>query len=128
MPHFSQKSLDRLNTCHPDLITLMNEVIKVYDCSIICGHRGKAEQDKAYEAGHSKLKYPKSNHNKKPSLAVDVYPYPIDMKDISRFKEMAEIILEIADDLYQRGDIDHEIQWGGAWKSFRDYPHFELIK
>ena len=47
MPSFSQRSLDRLATCHPDLNRLFTEVVKHFDCTVLCGHRGQEEQDKA---------------------------------------------------------------------------------
>ena len=43
MPAFSQRSKDRLATCHPDLQRVMNKVVERYDISIICGHRGEEE-------------------------------------------------------------------------------------
>ena len=76
MYSFSESSKNKLDTCHPELQRLMDEVIKHYDCSIICGHRGEKDQNDAYEKGYSKLRYPKGKHNKIPSLAVDVLPYP----------------------------------------------------
>ena len=74
MPLFSQTSKARLSTAHPDLQRLFNEVVKHWDCTIVCGHRGKEEQDKAFAEGKSKVKWPNGRHNKLPSLAVDVMP------------------------------------------------------
>ena len=48
MPKLSTLSQAKLNTCHSDLILLINEVAKTEKCAVICGHRGKAEQEKAY--------------------------------------------------------------------------------
>ena len=62
MPFFSPKSEERLSTCHPDLQTVCRELIKQYDFSVLCGHRNKAEQDAAFAAGNSRLKYPQSKH------------------------------------------------------------------
>jgi len=120
MPSFSKKSLERLNTCNPQLIDLLKEVIKEYDFVVLCGHRGEEEQNKAFKDGFSKLKFPKSKHNTNPSKAVDIAPYPIDWNNLERFKELAIIVKKIA---IQK---NIKIQWGGDWK-MRDYPHFELI-
>src|SRR5687768_11435850 len=79
MPKFSQASIDKLATCHPDLRVLFNEVIKHFDCTISDGHRGEAAQNKAFDEGKSKLRWPNGNHNKLPSMAVDVYPYPVNL-------------------------------------------------
>jgi peptidoglycan L-alanyl-D-glutamate endopeptidase CwlK len=120
MPKFSVISKERLDTCHPDLIRLMNEVIKHTDISILCGHRGEEEQNKAFNEGKSKVRFPFSKHNKTPSLAVDIAPYPIDWSDIQRFKDLAEIVKECAEKL------DISVEWGGDWVKFKDYPHWQL--
>ena len=97
----------------------MRAILK-YDFSILQGYRGEEEQNAAYEAGNSKLKYPDSKHNSLPSRAVDCAPYPIDWDDTERFKEMACVILEEA------SVAGVKLRWGGNWKTFKDYPHFEL--
>jgi len=74
---YSVKSQTRLNTCCADLIRLFNIVIRNYDCSILCGRRGKEEQEEAYAEKRSKVKYPRSAHNRFPSRGVDVAPHPI---------------------------------------------------
>ena len=112
--------MQRLSTCDNDLQALFYEVIKEFDCSIICGHRGEAEQNKAFKEGNSKLKWPKSKHNTYPSRAVDVVPWPIDWKDIKRFKALAVVVQNKAK------EMGIKIQWGGDWPKFRDYPHWQL--
>ena len=67
-------SRKRLNSCHSLLQTLVAEVNKVMFVNVSVGYREKAEQDKAFSEGKSKLKYPQSKHNQIPSLAVDIYP------------------------------------------------------
>ena len=84
MPKYSERSQSRLMTCHPDLRKVMNEVIKVMDVSILEGHRNAAKQQEAFLAGKSKAQWPYSKHNKLPSMAVDVAPYPIDWDDRER--------------------------------------------
>jgi peptidoglycan L-alanyl-D-glutamate endopeptidase CwlK len=120
MPSFSSVSKERLKECDSRIQTVLNEAIKYYDFSVLCGHRGEEEQNEAYRKGHSKLKYPQSNHNKNPSKAVDVAPYPIDWKNHKRFYFLAGIILLIA----KKKNIS--LRWGGHWKNFVDLPHFEI--
>ena len=127
MPIFSNISKQRLASCHPDLQTLFNEVIKEFDCSIICGHRGQVEQEAAFNAGKSELHYPYGNHNAIPSNAVDVAPYPIDWGNLERFGQLAAIVLVKAKELKDAGKIETDIQWGGDWPNFKDYSHFERI-
>lgn len=128
MPKFSKRSKNRLNTCQNDLVILFEEVVKHFDCSIICGHRGEKAQNRAYPK-YSKVKYPNSKHNSEPSLAVDVYPYPVNLRDTARFYYFAGFVKGIANKL------GIKIRWGGDWDSdfdvrdqtFNDLGHFELI-
>ena len=128
MPSFGKKSQERLNTCDPRLVELFEEVVEHFDCSVIQGYRDEAEQNKAFEDGFSKLKYPKGSHNKYPSLAVDIAPYPIDWKDRDRFHLFAGFVKGIA------SQMGLNIRWGGDWNSdthtkdnnFDDLPHFEV--
>ena len=78
MPKFGKKSLEKLNTCDKRLQLVLNEVIKTVDCSVLEGHRGEQRQNKLYDEGKTKLKFPNGRHNASPSRAVDVVPYPID--------------------------------------------------
>jgi len=115
-----------LGTCHPKLQMLIQEVDKrlvkrhLLDLSVICGHRGEADQEKAFANGKSTKHWPDSKHNELPSCAVDVAPYPIDWSDRERFGILAGYILAVADDL------DIEVNIGALWKSFPDLPHVEL--
>ncbi len=126
--YFGTRSKKNLAEAHIDLQRLFNEVIKEIDCTVIEGHRPKAEQDRAYRAGNSKLRWPRSKHNKKPSFAVDVVPYPIDWRDTKRFYEFGKIVIRIA------REMNIKIRWGGDWdgdgdykdQSFNDLVHFEI--
>ena len=51
MVTFSNTSRERLDTCHYNLKRLAWAVIKNgIDCTVVCGHRGEAEQDLAYNS------------------------------------------------------------------------------
>ena len=128
MPRFGKTSRKRLKTCDEDLQALFEEVVKYFDCSVIEGHRNEARQNKAFEDGNSKVKFPNGRHNSKPSKAVDVAPYPIDWEDRERMTYFAGFVKGIA---YMMGI---PIRWGGDWNNntilkdnnFDDLPHFEL--
>ena len=111
----------KLNTCHSDLILLINEVAKSEKCAVICGYRGKAEQEKAYLSGASRAKWGKSKHNANPSLAVDVVPLPLNWDNIESFEKLGKVIMETAEML------NIKIKWGRDFKKLKDYPHFELV-
>ena len=130
MPRFGKKSKEQLATCDERLIKIFNEVIKTVDCSVLEGHRSEDRQNALYEEGKTKVKYPQGRHNKFPSRAADVVPYPIDWDDRERFHLFAGFVLGTAK------QMGIELRWGGDWNinwfvddnKFDDFPHFELRK
>lgn len=137
MPKFSQESFSKLSTCHPDLQALFYEVIKYYDCTILEGYRNEADQEKAFNTGHSKLHYPNGKHNHQPSMAIDVTPYPVNFNDNNLSLWFGGYVLGIAQKLKDEGKITHSIRWGGMWDGLgklntahmlSDMVHFEIIE
>ena len=125
---WSQHSESRLITCKPDLIRLANEVIKYTNCTVLCGFRDKREQEKAFREGKSTVHFPYSMHNRYPSRAIDLAPWPLDWSDIRRFYYFGGFVVGVAREL----GID--IRYGGDWdgdmqvkdQNFNDLVHFEL--
>jgi len=74
MPQFSNTSKKRLDTCHPDIQLILNDLIKFMDFTVVSGMRDKEEQNALYPK-FSKVKFPHSKHNANPSNAVDIAPY-----------------------------------------------------
>lgn len=136
MPSFSQTSLERLNSCHDDLILIFSTIVADTDCSILCGHRDQAEQTRAYVSGNSKVQWPDSKHNQEPSLGVDVAPWPFDWEDEKAFCFFAGKAVAVANRLFKDGAISHKLRWGGDWdgdgqtndQTFYDLVHFELVE
>ena len=128
MPKFGRKSKERLSTCESNLQKVFNEVIKHVDCSVLEGHREKDRQKKLYKEGTTKVKYPNGRHNRQPSSAVDVTPYPVDWKDRERQTLFAGFVIGVA------SQMGINLRWGGDWDQdfqvvdnrFDDFPHFEL--
>lgn len=126
MPKFSASSQARLATCHPDLQAVCNELIKQYDFTVLEGHRSQAAQTAALQRGASKRTWPHSAHNKTPSLAVDIAPYPVDWDNISRFNEMIIRFDTVANMLRAEGKIASQFTYGGYWRTLQDWPHIEI--
>ena len=130
MAKFGSKSKERLSTCDKKLQRVFNEVIKYVDCSVLEGSRDEKRQNKLFDEGKTKVKYPNGRHNHYPSRAVDIAPYPIDWSDRERFHLFAGFVLGIA------RSMDIKLRWGGDWNmnfevddnKFDDFPHFELRK
>jgi len=129
MSKFGTRSRNSLHSCDNRLKKVFNEVIKTVDCSVLEGHRDKDKQNKYYDEGKTRLQYPLGRHNKFPSMACDVVPYPIDWNDRERFHLFAGFVLGIAN------QMGIELRWGGDWNrnwevddnKFDDFPHFELV-
>lgn len=119
MYNFSDSSLQNLMEAHPLLVKLFLEVIKHADCTVTDGHRVKEKQNELYPK-FTKLRWPNSMHNKIPSLAVDVMPFPIDYYDTPRIEEFALLVNDIAD------FMGIPLVWGGDWINFVDRPHYQL--
>ena len=125
----SQRELD---SCAEPLQVLADELIKYMDVSVICGHRSDQEQDRLYREGKSKLKGGKSKHNHKPSLAMDLAPYPYpdewSRQDMHRLYYMAGMVKGLAE------SMGIPVRMGADWdgdgeladQTFHDVFHVEL--
>ncbi len=136
MPKFSSESFSRLSGCHRDLQVLFFEVVKYLDCTIVEGYRNEEDQERAFVNGTTKLHFPNGKHNAQPSLAVDVYPYPINLNDVKRSIFFGGFVLGIAQKLKEEGKMEHSVRWGGSWdglgklngeNELQDFGHFELV-
>jgi peptidoglycan L-alanyl-D-glutamate endopeptidase CwlK len=140
---FSKTSRERLQTCHPDLILIMNEALRasMIDFGIAEGHRSVEKQQQYYKEGKTTIDgvNKKGKHNYMPSLAVDVYAY-VDGRASWTERDLnylAGLFDGIAHELRKDELITHGIRWGGNWdmdgvilddQEFDDLPHIELIK
>ncbi len=128
MPRFGKKSKAKLEEVDERLVRVLDKAIEYKDFTILTGHRGKDEQNLMVKEGKSKLSWPKSKHNGKPSKAVDIAPYPIDWNDTKRFAHLAGLVQGIG------LSMGINIRWGGDWdrdgetkdNTFNDLPHLEL--
>jgi peptidoglycan L-alanyl-D-glutamate endopeptidase CwlK len=122
----SERSRKNLESCDQAIKTLVYEALKEYDVVVVEGWRDKETQDKYYSEGKSKLRWPDSRHNKQPSRAVDLGIFNkdlngIDWANLNPFFELAGYLKAVA---RQKGI---KMRWGGDYKHFKDYPHFELL-
>ena len=134
MPYaFGMSSNEKLSQCDHRLVKVAERVIKVMDFKVLEGHRDQATQDKYFKEGKSKLKWPNGKHNKLPSLAIDVVPYPVDFSDkpkaIARFYLLGGLFLMAANELGIK--LRCGFDWDGDFdlneNQFDDLGHFELV-
>ena len=114
---FSEQSIQHLSEIHLDLyeVVFYARLISEVPFEITDGLRTLEEQRYFYTTGKSRTLA--SKHLK--GLAVDVVPIPVSWEP--------EAFYPIAEAMKKSSDIlDIPIVWGGDWKTFKDYPHFEL--
>lgn len=153
MSEFGRSSRAKLNTCHPELQRVADVVIQEMDHTIIYGWRSEQIQMALYKAGKSTKAFgSKHNHvlairknlvaasgdpwtsamlpGVKQSNAIDVAPWPIDWKNINRFRLLAGLYLGVA------VALGIKLRWGGDWdrdfseldeKGLRDFGHLERL-
>lgn len=121
MAIFGRRSRQRLENVHPDLVRVLNAAIKIVDFTIIFGYRSEEEQARLYARGRTVpgdvvtwAPPGRSKHNREPSEAVDIAPWPIDWEDTWRFGFVAGVIQLKADELGirvrflpEKGDYGH---------------------
>lgn len=120
-----QRSLERLDGAHPDLIKVMKRAAQIssIDFTVLEVLRALARQKQLVAQGASKTM--KSRHlasTDGKSRACDIAPL-IGGKvswDWPLYHKLAVVIKQAAK------DVDVPIEWGGDWKSFKDGPHWQL--
>ena len=132
MPAFGKASLDKLHTCVSEIQIVFMDVIKEWDCTVVCGFRDQQNQHQAFLEGKSKLDWPNSTHNVFPSRGIDVIPYypgGIRWTDEHGMYLFAGFVLRTAK-IY-----GIKIRWGGDWdgdhdtkdQKFNDLCHYEYL-
>ena len=116
---FAERSWPHLEEIHHDLyhVVILARQLSEVPFEITDGLRTLEEQRHYYETGRSQTM--KSKHLT--GHAVDVVPIPVVWEP--------EAFYPISIAMKQASDIlDIPIVWGGDWRTFKDYPHFELVE
>ncbi len=108
----------KLKDGHETLVKAFKAVVSAYpNAHVSWTFRSEQEQNEAHKRGASRLKWPDSKHNKKPSLAMDLFQIRDDgvaSWDLAFFKACAELLRPTG------------IKCGLDWERFKDPPHFEV--
>jgi len=138
MNNWSTRSTQRYKEIHPELQLLADVVLQIHDCAMMCGHRTEEAQNEAYYKGNSKVQWPNSKHNSKPSMAMDLAPYVKGQSywDREQVLYFAGIVVATANIMYEQKHMTYKLKWGGDWDadnnfkehSFFDGIHFELVQ
>lgn len=124
----SQRSLDRLVGVHPNLVKIVKKAIEIseIDFMVIEGLRTLETQKEYVIKGVSKTL--DSYHLKQKSgygHAVDLAPIKdgkIDWNNIAQFNMVAKAMKQAAK------EYGIDIVHGGDWKTFKDYPHYQISR
>lgn len=118
----SNRSIAKLNECSPELQKLAYAIEGLdIPFTVLCGHRNEAEQNEAFQKKNSKLPWPNSKHNSKPSKAIDVAPLPLDWHNIEAFKELISAFEAVAQSHGIKIRTRIDLGLGQI-----DWPHIEL--
>jgi len=130
---WSERSKAKLDTCHPTLILLCNEVLMLspLDVKVLDGHRSNERQDELYRMNMTQLKAGQSKHNRYPSEAVDIAPLvrgAIQWDNKELFMQFSGFVRGVAAGL--NIDLISGVDWNNNFMSsdhsFFDGPHYEL--
>ena len=137
MPKFGLRSEEQLETCCDELQFVAREVIKIYDCSVLEGHRPVEKQNRYFLQGKSKIDgiIKKGKHNYTPSQAMDLMPYPGELhgvnvwSDFPRFYLFMGLVNGVArsNGIILRFGCDWNGDGSTADQSFHDLPHVETV-
>lgn len=132
------RSIRKMETCHSDLVTVLETSLSLspFDITVVCGARTEEQQEDAFRAGNSKVRWPDSAHNcpdpGQLSMAVDIAPWidgKINWSDEGSFYCLAGVMLAASNltgvRLAYGGDWDHD----GLTEdqTFMDLGHFYLL-
>lgn len=125
MFEFSQRSLDKLNSCEEDLQRVALRAIQIspFDFAITCGLRSRAEQKELVKAGLSKTlmsRHLANQNGKAEALDFAVYIGGKLTWEIGYYRKVAQAFVTAAIEL------GVQIELGCLWKDFVDGPHIQL--
>lgn len=124
---FSETSTRRTMGVHPILVERAERVLSygVIDLTVLKdgGVRSEGVQRALVDKGASKTM--ESHHRPQTDgfgHALDIAPYPIDWDNLYRFAIVGSLMFRAASE----DEYDVPMVWGGHWRTFKDFPHFQI--
>lgn len=123
----SKKSKQRREGVDPRLIEISDLAIQItvidFGHPADAGKRTAERQNELYLDGKSKADgYDKLSRHQS-GKALDFYAF-VDGKDSWDTEHLAMVAAAF---LQAASILGYKLKWGGLWKSFKDYPHVELV-
>lgn len=131
MVKLSQRSIENIEECHPNLQKIAYKAASYEGCPhflVYEGSRSVATQRRYVASGASKTM--NSLHiigSNKWSHAFDAVQATTDEKKIDWSFNAAKKLWSFFKKAAEELDIDG-LEWGGNWRSFKDGPHFQLAR
>lgn len=124
---FSKRSIERMEGINPALREITEYALELspidFGIPQYGGLRTAEEQRELYDDGKSQLDgYIKKSYHQSGN-ALDFYAF-VDGK-ASWDKHYLSVVA--AAHLQAAAALGCKLQWGGLWKSFKDYPHVQLV-
>lgn len=116
----SQKSKDRLNGVHQDLVKVVERAIEIteIDFAVLEGVRSKTRQEHLVKAGASQTM--RSRHLTGHAVDLGAYVNGSVRWDWPLYNQLAAAMKKAA------AELQIPIEWGGDWTTFKDGPHWQL--
>jgi peptidoglycan L-alanyl-D-glutamate endopeptidase CwlK len=122
----SNNSIMNLSGVDDRLIDIADVAIKLspidFGIPSTGGLRTQQDQAKLFTDGVSKCDGVNNKSNHQSGKALDVYAY-VDGKASWNKSHLTTIATAM---LQASAQLGYELKWGGLWKSWQDYPHFEI--
>lgn len=131
--NFSDRSNLSLSSVHKTLQQVAQIALSfgVIDFAVTEGHRPKAAQDRYFDEGKSKVRWPNSMHNRQPSLAIDCVPFVAGKLSwdhrhcLVLVGAMLAAAAVVGADVRSGADWDRDAEYVTD-QNFQDLVHFEL--
>lgn len=124
----SKRSLKRLEGVHPDLVKVVERAIEITatDFTVLEGLRTREKQLEYVKKGTSKTM------NSKHLRQLDGLGHAVDLGPLVNSQvtfDWGKPYDDVSGAMKRAAsELDVKIQWGGDWKSFKDGPHYELVR
>ena len=119
----SDTSKARLIDVDPRLVEIIDRAltISLTDFGVASGRRSAQEQNELFLAGASLCDGYEKTSNHQFGRAVDLYAY-----QQKALWTKADLALVACAMLESAAALGVPLQWGGKWRGFPDYPHFQI--
>lgn len=114
------KSIKRMQGVHPDLVRVVERAIEISDIdfTVLEGLRTRERQEALVKAGASKTL--RSRHLTGHAVDLAALVDGVINWEPEVYANIAQAMKAAA------SELDVPVQWGGDWKTFKDYVHWQL--